>query len=111
MFMESVFIVLMVLLDCTLAQIIQKQYKKQRGTCSQDSLLWKNTSPRSTIQCVIECKQSDSCFTVTISTLTTLCSYYDVGFVSEDSPLIDCTLSSESDDILVFVKSIPGKRI
>ena len=93
-------IALMVILDCTYGQIIHELYQKHIGSCSQDSLLWTDTDPRSIIQCVLACKQSDRCYTITIGNLSKPCMFYGIGQ--------DCTLSSDGEDFVVLVKSLPG---
>ena len=94
-------IALMVILNCTYGQIIHELYQKQRGSCSQVGLLWTDTDARSIIQCVLECKQSDICYTITIGNLSKPCVFYGIGQ--------DCTLSSDGEDFVVFIKSLPGK--
>ena len=103
--MRACTVMLIVLLDCTLGQITLERHKQVRELCLRDSLLWTDTLPRSVIRCVLECRRTDRCYAITVSTQTSLCSYYDWRLDSEYPLIMGCTASADSDDYII----IPGK--
>ena len=96
----------LVLLGISRGQITHEMFEKQRGSCPQDSLLWTDTNSRSNIHCVVQCKESDSCYIITINSVSRVCKYYGVGGGS--GPLMGCVLANSGDEFIVVVKIIPG---
>ena len=106
---KLVFGLLIIYLDCTctLGQLMLDQHKLLPGLALQDSLLWTDSSPRSLVRCVLNCRHTDRCYAVTVSTETSLCSYYD-WWLDGQHPLI-MGYAGVSGDSVILVKPIPGK--